>query len=144
MRCGVGSERAPPGPEKRLFIMNGQAKPKDNNDVLHHTWECTRILLGPHASLRPLSLFFLPATLCLSLSVLLLLVVSPKSVYRVCNTFLGNTFLRTLSPPKKVLLFPKKVLQNSVYRLGHAIDKKLLSTINKILIDKLSIRSFCY
>ena len=28
--------------------------------------------------------------------------------------------------------------------LGNAIDKKLLSTINKILIDKLSIRSFCY
>ena len=27
---------------------------------------------------------------------------------------------------------------------GHTIDKKLLSTINKILIDKLSIRSFCY
>ena len=28
--------------------------------------------------------------------------------------------------------------------LGHAIDKKLLSTINKTLIDKISIRSFCY
>ena len=28
--------------------------------------------------------------------------------------------------------------------IGHDIDKKLLSTINKILIDKLSIRSFCY
>jgi len=30
------------------------------------------------------------------------------------------------------------------YCLGNTIDKKLLSTINKILIDKLSIRSFCY
>jgi hypothetical protein len=29
-------------------------------------------------------------------------------------------------------------------KIGNAIDKKLLSTINKILIDKLSIRSFCY
>jgi hypothetical protein len=29
-------------------------------------------------------------------------------------------------------------------KVGNAIDKKLLSTINKILIDKLSIRSFCY
>ncbi len=28
--------------------------------------------------------------------------------------------------------------------LGNAIDKKMLSTINKILIDKISIRSFCY
>ncbi len=28
--------------------------------------------------------------------------------------------------------------------VGHTIDKELLSTINKILIDKLSIRSFCY
>jgi hypothetical protein len=28
--------------------------------------------------------------------------------------------------------------------VGHAIDKKLLSTINKIPVDKLSIRSFCY
>ena len=28
--------------------------------------------------------------------------------------------------------------------VGNTIDKKLLSTINKILIDKLSIRSFCY
>ena len=27
-------------------------------------------------------------------------------------------------------------------RLGNGIDKKLLSTINKILIDNLSIRSF--
>ncbi len=31
---------------------------------------------------------------------------SPKSVYRVCNTFLGNTFLGTLLCPKKVS--PKK------------------------------------
>ena len=29
-------------------------------------------------------------------------------------------------------------------KLGHAIDKELSSTIKKILIDKLSIRSFCY
>ncbi len=28
--------------------------------------------------------------------------------------------------------------------IGNAIDKKMLSTINKILIDKISIRSFCY
>jgi hypothetical protein len=28
--------------------------------------------------------------------------------------------------------------------IGNAIDKKLLSTINKILIDKISIRSLCY
>ena len=30
------------------------------------------------------------------------------------------------------------------YGVENAIDKKLLSTINKILIDKLSIRSFRY
>ncbi len=29
-------------------------------------------------------------------------------------------------------------------RVGNAIDNSFLSTINKILIDKLSIRSFCY
>ena len=29
-------------------------------------------------------------------------------------------------------------------KIGHTIDKKLLSTINKILIDKFSIRSFSY
>ena len=28
--------------------------------------------------------------------------------------------------------------------IGNVIDKKLLSTINKTLIDKLSIRSFSY
>ena len=28
--------------------------------------------------------------------------------------------------------------------VGNAIDKKMLSTINKILIDNLSISSFCY
>ncbi len=28
--------------------------------------------------------------------------------------------------------------------IGNAIDKKFLSTINKVLIDKFSIRSFCY
>jgi hypothetical protein len=28
--------------------------------------------------------------------------------------------------------------------LGHTIDKHLLLTINKILIDKFSISSFCY
>jgi hypothetical protein len=33
---------------------------------------------------------------------------------------------------------------DNVFQVGHAIDKKLLSTINKILIDKFSIRSFCY
>jgi hypothetical protein len=37
----------------------------------------------------------------------------------------------------------EKVRRNK-NRVGNAIDKKLLSTINKILIDKLSIRSFCY
>jgi hypothetical protein len=31
-----------------------------------------------------------------------------------------------------------------VVRVGHTIDRKLLSTINKILFDKLSVRSFCY
>ena len=34
-------------------------------------------------------------------------------------------------------------IQHSI-QVGNAIDKKLLSTINKISIDKLSIRSFCY
>jgi hypothetical protein len=29
-------------------------------------------------------------------------------------------------------------------KVGNAIDNSFLSTINKILIDKLSIRSFCY
>ena len=33
--------------------------------------------------------------------------------------------------------------ETDVREVGHVIDKKLLSTINKILIDKLSIRSFC-
>ncbi len=36
------------------------------------------------------------------------------------------------------------VIESQVHAVGNAIDKKLLSTINKILIDKLSIRSFCY
>jgi len=31
-----------------------------------------------------------------------------------------------------------------VGRVGHTIHKKLLSTINKILIDNISIRTFCY
>ena len=31
-----------------------------------------------------------------------------------------------------------------MHAAGNAIDKELLSTINKILLDKLSIRSFCY
>jgi hypothetical protein len=30
------------------------------------------------------------------------------------------------------------------FKVGNAIDNSFLSTINKILIDKLSIRSFCY
>ena len=30
------------------------------------------------------------------------------------------------------------------HTVGNSIDKKMLSTINKILIDKFSIRSFCY
>jgi hypothetical protein len=34
--------------------------------------------------------------------------------------------------------------RESSREVGNAIDKKLLSTINKILIDKLSMRSFCY
>jgi hypothetical protein len=38
----------------------------------------------------------------------------------------------------------QQVKQVSMLAVGNAIDKKLLSTINKILIDKLSIRSFCY
>jgi hypothetical protein len=33
--------------------------------------------------------------------------------------------------------------ETDVREVGHVIDKNLLSTINKILIDKLSIRSFC-
>ncbi len=51
------------------------------------------------------------------------------------DTFGVILFLRLktshLSPKYRVLI-------------GHTIDKKLLSTINKMLIDKLSIRSFCY
>ncbi len=33
---------------------------------------------------------------------------------------------------------------HGLLQLGNAIDNSFLSTINKILIDKLSIRSFCY
>jgi hypothetical protein len=35
-------------------------------------------------------------------------------------------------------------LAHSLCQLGYVIDKKMLSTINKILIDKISTRSFCY
>ncbi len=36
------------------------------------------------------------------------------------------------------------IMVNKNTVVGNAIDNSFLSTINKILIDKLSIRSFCY
>jgi hypothetical protein len=47
-------------------------------------------------------------------------------------------------PPVRTLHLLRTLLKNRDKVIGNAIDKKLLSTINKILIDKLSIRSFCY
>jgi hypothetical protein len=62
-------------------------------------------------------------------------------------------FIRGLTP-RKILsfffshfplsFFEKTSLSPRSFQVGHAIDKELLSTINKILIDNLSIRIFCY
>ena len=64
----------------------------------------------------------------------------------ICKQRLHRTHLHR-STTKLSQAHTNKDLTSFTHRpktVGNAIDKKLLSTINKILIDKLSIRSFCY
>jgi len=63
-----------------------------------------------------------------------------SAVSSVSSVFLVKTMFF-----KETCFFFLKGLEKDTFQgLGNAIDNSFLSTINKILIDKLSIRSFCY